>query len=130
MTYRLKDQKNNAAFYEISDNREIKPLTHYEECMIWWKKSIDKFINFMDEYLPLTNIVVNVPYFNDQILYSNGKIEKYKEDNVQRYNEIYHEMVDYFSMRGENKSSNIGFKAKVLYRSRIHIWGSMDCTLS
>lgn len=37
----------------------------------------------MDEYLPLTNIVVNVPYFNDQILYSNGKIEKYKEDNVQ-----------------------------------------------
>lgn len=97
--------------------------------MIWWKKSIDKFINFMDEYLSLTNIVVNVPYFNDQILYSNGKIEKYKEDNVQRYNEIYHEMVDYFSMR-RNKSSNIGFKAKVLYRSRIHIWGSMDCTLS
>ncbi len=130
MTYRLKDQKNNAAFYEISDKREIKPLTHYEEYMIWWKKSIDKFINFMDEYLPLTNIVVNVPYFNDQILYSNGKIEKYKEDNVQRYNEIYHEMVDYFSMRGGNKSSNIGFKAKVLYRSRIHIWGSMDCTLS
>lgn len=92
--------------------------------MIWWKKSIDKFINFMDEYLSLTNIVVNVPCFNDQILYSNGKIEKYKEDNVQRYNEIYHEMVDYFSMRGGNKSSNIGFKAKVLYRSRIHIWGS------
>ena len=43
MTYRLKDQKNNAAFYEISDKREIKPLTHYEEYMIWWKKSIDKF---------------------------------------------------------------------------------------
>lgn len=38
-------------------------------------------------------------------------------------------MVDYFSMRG-NESSDIGFKAKVLYRSRIHIWGSMDCTLS
>ena len=83
MTYRLKDQKNNAAFYEISDKREIKPLTHYEEYMIWWKKSIDKFINFMDEYLSLTNIVVNVPYFNDQILYSNGKIEKYKEDKYE-----------------------------------------------
>lgn len=112
MTYRLKDQKNNAAFYEISDKREIKPLTHYEEYMIWWKKSIDKFINFMDEYLPLTNIVVNVPYFNDQILYSNGKIEKYKEDNVQRYNEIYHEMVDYFSMRGETRVRILDLKRK------------------
>lgn len=40
MTYRLKDQKNNAAFYEISDKREIKPLTHYEEYMIWWKNPL------------------------------------------------------------------------------------------
>lgn len=54
----------------------------------------------------------NVPYFNDQILYSNGKIEKYKEDNVQRYNEIYHEMVDYFCMRGGTRVRILDLKRR------------------
>ena len=98
--------------------------------MIWWKKSIDKFINFMDEYLSLTNIVVNVPCFNDQILYSNGKIEKYKEDNVQRYNEIYHEMVDYFSMREGTRVRILDLKRKYYIDPEYIFGGAMDCTLS
>lgn len=51
MTYRLKDQKNNAAFYEISDKREIKPLTHYEEYMIWWSMDLHYHNNYYKDHM-------------------------------------------------------------------------------
>ena len=99
ITNRPKDmEKNAASAYIRSGNlREIKPLTHYDEYMRLWKRSADFFLAFMKEYLPDTKIIVNHPVFSDTVLNPDGSKTAFGEPNVSRFNEIYREMVSYFT---------------------------------
>lgn len=97
LTHRVGDQNNNAAFSLVGNRRRITVLENHDEYMDIWKNSIDNFLEFMYENLPQANIIVNVPRFNDEIRHPDGTIEKYKDNNVEKYNEIYREMISYIA---------------------------------
>lgn len=98
ITNRFNDWKDIPAFCALRPMKKINIQEEYECYLELWKKSFDRFMFFLESYLPETLIVVNCARAANIIKYSNGmtKIHRFREaPDIELLNKAWREMDEY-----------------------------------